>query len=35
MTWKHAVSQYSMLAKIITSNKISVNVYTIPGFRLE
>ena len=26
MTFKHAVSKYSMLAKVITSNEISVNV---------
>ena len=26
MSWKHAMSQYSMLAKVITSNEISVGI---------
>ena len=33
MTWKHAVGQYSMLAKVITPNEISVGVQRFTGSR--
>ena len=31
MTWKHAVSRSSMLAELITSNRISVRTRTRPN----